>query len=92
MSDLNNLYRLEFAAMREAFGVQVDLVDRPNVHGPGSTPWLRVMYQGKRIGWLPAGTNINTVIYQARQWLHQNRQIRQEAANNNMPSLASRLL
>ena len=79
------------AAMDEALNVQVTLVDRPHPNGT-SDPWLDVTYRGRHVGWLPADTNPQRAINQARRWLKQDREIHKAAMDKPMPSAASAVI
>ena len=79
------------AAMDEALNVQVTPVDRPHWNGT-SEPWLEVTYRGRHVGWLPADTNLQRAINQARRWLRDDRQIHKAAMAKPMPSAAGAII
>ena len=79
------------SALDEALCVQINLVDRPHPNGT-SEPWLDVTYCGRRVGWLPADTDPQRALNQARRWLHQDRKIRKDAMKNPVPSAAGAVI
>ena len=79
------------SALDEALDVQLTLVDRPHPNGT-SEPWLDVTYRNRHVGWLPADTDPQRALNQARRWLNQDRKICKDAKQNPVPSAAKAVI
>ena len=79
------------SALDEALDVQIKLVDRRHPFGY-TEKWLDVTYRNRHVGWLPADTDPQRALNQARRWLNQDRKIRKDAKQNPVPSAAKAVI